>query len=138
MRATVTPILNFLEGSKQFVIPIYQRNYSWEKQHCQRLWDDVLRIGINSESSSHFFGPITYMEPEEPQNLGAVRQLLLIDGQQRLTTLSLLLSALCRIVEEKQDIDIEITPVELSSLYLSNRHYNSLMLKFGINPRSEV
>ena len=118
MRATVTPILNFLEGSKQFVILIYQRNYSWEKQNCERLWDDVLRIGVNSESSSHFFGPITYMEPEEPQNLGAVRQLLLIDGQQRLTTLSLLLSALCRFVEEKQDIDI--TPAELSSLYLFN------------------
>lgn len=39
MRATVTPILKFLEGSQQFVIPIYQRVYSWKKEHCQRLWD---------------------------------------------------------------------------------------------------
>ena len=119
MRATVTPILEFLEGSQQFVIPIYQRRYSWEKQHCQRLWDDVLHIGGNPESSSHFFGSIVYMEPEEPQNLGAVRQLLVIDGQQRLATLSLLISALCRIVKE-QDSDIGITPKELSDIYLFN------------------
>jgi len=120
MRATVTPILNFLEGSKQFVIPIYQRKYSWEKQQCQRLWDDILRIGINSESSSHFFGSIVYMDPEEPQNVGSVRQAIIIDGQQRLATLSLLISALCRTLEEKQDIDIGITSTKLSNLYLFN------------------
>lgn len=119
MRATVTPILDFLEGSKQFVIPIYQRTYSWKKEQCQRLWDDVLRMGVNPESSSHFFGSIVYMEPEEPQNIGAVRQLLIIDGQQRLASLSLLLSGLCKIVKE-QDIDIGITPNQLSSFYLFN------------------
>ena len=106
MRATVTPILKFLEGTQQFVIPIYQRMYSWEKEHCQRLWADVLRIGGHSEVQSHFFGSIVYMEPEEPQNLGDVRKLLVIDGQQRLATLSLLLSALCRTIKKKLEEEI--------------------------------
>lgn len=119
MRATVTPILKFLEGSQQFVIPIYQRVYSWKKEHCQRLWDDVLRIGGHSEIQSHFFGSIVYMEPEEPQNLGGVRKLLVIDGQQRLATLSLLLSALCRTIKKKK-IDIDIEPEALSKIYLFN------------------
>ena len=82
----------------------------------------MLRIGGSPDIQSHFFGSIAYMEPEEPQNLGAVRRLLVIDGQQRLTTLSLLLSALCRTVEDKQDFDIGITPTELSSLYLFNEN----------------
>ena len=121
MRATVTPILEFLEGSQQFVIPIYQRMYSWEREHCQRLWEDVLRIGEPLKSQSHFFGSIVYMEPEEPQNIGDVRKLLVIDGQQRLTTLSLFLTALCRTIE-KRKMDIGIEPEALSNIYLFNEN----------------
>ena len=118
MEAIVTPILRFLQGPKQFFIPIFQRMYSWEEQHCQRLWDDILRIGENPDISSHFLGSIVYMEPGA-QNTGAVQKLLVIDGQQRLTTLSLLLSALSRAIEE-QDCDIGITPRRLSNYYLFN------------------
>lgn len=118
MEAIVTPMLRFLQGPKQFFIPIFQRMYSWEEKHCQRLWDDILRIGENPDISSHFLGSIVYMEPGA-QNTGAVQKLLVIDGQQRLTTLSLLLSALSREIEE-QDSDIGITPKRLSSYYLFN------------------
>lgn len=119
MKATDTSILEFLEGAKQFVIPIYQRLYSWNKEQCQKLWDDVLRIGATSEDQSHFFGSIVYMEPEEPQNIGGVRQVLVVDGQQRLATLSLLLSAFCKTIKKKK-IDVGTDPQTLSNRYLFN------------------
>lgn len=129
MRATVTPILKFLEGSQQFVIPIYQRMYSWEKEHCQRLWNDVLRIGGHSEVQPHFFGSIVYMEPEEPQNLGDVRKLLVIDGQQRLATLSLLISALCRTINMRDYLTLKTERIPpLRKVYDKFRDY--IPLKF--------
>ena len=118
MVATVIPILRFLQGPKQFFIPIFQRMYSWEKSHCQQLLVDVMRIGENPDVSSHFLGSVVYMEPA-PQNTGIVRQLLVIDGQQRLTTLSLLLSVLGNAIDE-QGIDIGIDPKRLSNYYLFN------------------
>ena len=119
MNSAVTSILTFLEGSKQFVIPIYQRTYEWQREQCSQFWDDVLYIGGNTEPKPHFFGSIVYMDPEEPQNIGDVREILVIDGQQRLTTLSLLLSALSRVIQE-QGVDIGISPEELSNHYLFN------------------
>ena len=119
MNSTVTSILTFLEGSKQFVIPIYQRTYEWKREQCMQFWEDVLNIGGISEPKPHFFGSIVYMDPEEPQNIGDVREIFVIDGQQRLTSLSLLLSALSRVIQE-QGVDIGISPKELSNLYLFN------------------
>ena len=121
MNSTVTSILTFLEGSKQFVIPIYQRTYEWKKEQCVEFWEDVLNIGGTSEPKSHFFGSIVYMDPEEPQNIGDVREFFVIDGQQRLTTLSLLILALSRVLQE-QGIDIGISSEELSNLYLFNNN----------------
>ena len=118
MEATVTPLLRFLQGPKQFFIPIFQRRYSWEEHHCRQLWDDILRIGENDEILSHFLGSIVYMEPRL-QPVTAVRQLLVIDGQQRLTTLSLLLSALSRAIDEDGS-EIDISPRRLSNYYLFN------------------
>ena len=118
MDATVIPILRFLQGPKQFFIPIFQRMYSWEKRHCQQLLEDVVRVGENPNVSSHFLGSIVYMQPA-PQNEGVVRRLLVIDGQQRLTTLSLLLSVLGTAIDE-QGIDIGIDPKRLSNYYLFN------------------
>ena len=118
MEATVTPLLRFLQGPKQFFIPIFQRRYSWEEHHCRQLWDDILRIGENDEILSHFLGSIVYMEPRL-QPVTAVRQLLVIDGQQRLTTLSLLLSALSRAIDEEGS-EINISPRRLSNYYLFN------------------
>ncbi len=121
MKSTVTSMLNFLKGPKpkQFVIPIYQRTYSWEKEECQQLWDDILKIGGNSEFKPHFFGSIVYMKPEKPPNSGDVRKFVVIDGQQRLATLSLLLSALKRTLEA-QGSDIGISPKELSNFYFND------------------
>src|ERR1051326_2717423 len=97
MKATEARLLDFLRKSPQFVIPIYQRTYSWTQRECRQLWDDILRTGANDSISVHFVGSIVYIET----GLSQVTQqapLLVIDGQQRLTTVTLLVEALARAV----------------------------------------
>ena len=119
MEARDTDFLQLLDGKKQFSVPIFQRRYSWEKKHCEKLWDDVLRLGQNQENPSHFLGSIVYMEPRV-NNVSGVRELHVIDGQQRLTTLTLLLTALSRAIKER-DSNIGVTSEELSDYYLNVR-----------------
>lgn len=119
MQAKETGFLRFLRVPNQFRIPIFQRRYSWEEQHCEQLWRDVLRISQDDKISSHFLGSIVYIEPNGSQNVSAVSELLVIDGQQRLTTLSLLLLALSKTVEESGS-EIGITPKQISNYYLFN------------------
>src|SRR5205814_7998132 len=58
MKATETNFLKFLQGTKQFIIPIYQRTYSWRISDCQQLWDDILRIAQDDNIPAHFLGSI--------------------------------------------------------------------------------
>ena len=118
MRANIANIVELLEGSVQYVVPIYQRTYTWKRDQCQELWDDIERIGISTEYDSHFFGPIVCMEPEI-QDIGNVRQMLVIDGQQRLTTISLLIAAFCK-VNDDQGEPFGVFSKEISNLYLFN------------------
>ena len=118
MQAYETNLLRFLEPRNQFFIPIFQRRYSWGKRQCEQLWNDVLRIGKNRDIPSHFFGSIVYMA-DGVQSVASVSRLLVIDGQQRLTTLSLLILALGKAIEE-QGNEIGITLDQLSSFYLFN------------------
>ena len=117
MKATEKPILEFLRGPKQFCIPIFQRRYSWKEKDCEQLWEDVLAAGEDKKMKWHFLGSIVYLEPEL-QNMGSVPKFPVIDGQQRLTTLSLLLLALSKVIED--DTDIDITSEKLSNDYLFN------------------
>ncbi len=73
------------------VIPIYQRVYSWEKKQCKQLWDDIIKIGGNDKMDRHFIGSILYVLDGITHSDNV---LLIIDGQQRLTTITLLLTAL--------------------------------------------
>ncbi|GAA8566190.1 DUF262 and DUF1524 domain-containing protein [Helicobacter pylori] len=92
MKAEEATLLGFFEENQnnQFVIPIYQRLYSWKKEQCEQLWDDIIKIGGNDKANGHFIGSILYVldgnTPSSP--------LLIIDGQQRLTTITLLFIAL--------------------------------------------
>ena len=115
MKATETLLLRFLDSTKQFILPIFQRRYSWEKQQCQQLWDDILRVGENEDIPSHFLGSIVSIGDGSP----TVPKFLVIDGQQRLTTLALLISALGRAIEAK-NIDIHIDRSRLEGYYLFN------------------
>ena len=61
MKATEAKLLDFLKKSPQFIIPIYQRTYSWTESQCRQLWEDILRAGGNDEITAHFVGspPVT-------------------------------------------------------------------------------
>ena len=95
MKATEATLLSFLKQSPQFAIPIYQRTYSWMEPECQQLWDDILRAGSSDLISAHFIGSIVYIEKGLYQ-VSSQSPMLVIDGQQRLTTVSLILEALAR------------------------------------------
>lgn len=95
MKAQAAKFLKFLKDSPQFTIPIYQRTYSWTEHHCRQLWNDILRTGGNDEISAHFVGSIVYVE-EDQFHVSNPPPLLVIDGQQRLTTVTLILEALAR------------------------------------------
>jgi uncharacterized protein with ParB-like and HNH nuclease domain/predicted transport protein len=93
MKATEAKLLKLLKIAPQFIIPIYQRNYSWTEEQCNQLWLDLLRAGRDGKINSHFIGSIVYIE----RGLSTVvkqESLLVIDGQQRLTTATLLIAAL--------------------------------------------
>ncbi len=95
MKATEARLLDFLKKSPQLTIPIYQRTYSWTLRECEQLWEDVLRSGRSEDIAAHFIGSIVYIEKSLYQVMGPT-PLLVIDGQQRLTSVSLLLAALAR------------------------------------------
>ena len=98
MKATEANLLKFLKKSPQFVIPIYQRSYSWTEGECRQLWADLLRAGRDDAVSAHFIGSIVYVE-RSLSNVTQQESLLVIDGQQRLTTSTLLIAALAGHIE---------------------------------------
>lgn len=84
-----------MEGAdKRFIIPVYQRNYDWRMEQCRQLFDDLVKI-IEQDRKSHFFGSIVSVN--NPQ--GSQYELLIIDGQQRLTTISLLMLAMYNLIQ---------------------------------------
>lgn len=118
MKASATPFLPFLHKANQFVIPIYQRNYSWDEKQCQQLWDDILRVGSNETIPLHFIGSIVYVQGGHASvSIGA--PLLVIDGQQRLTTLTILLEALARFTKESEPVD-GFSSLKIRHKYLTN------------------
>ncbi len=93
MKADATPLLKFIKDNQnnQLVIPIYQRVYSWKKEQCEQLWDDIIKIGGDDKMDGHFIGSILYVLDGFTHSDNT---LLIIDGQQRLTTITLLFIAL--------------------------------------------
>ena len=127
MDSVVVSILDFLRGTHQFSIPIFRRRYSWTKKYCQQLLDNILRIGSNDEIESHHLGSIVYID-RHVTAIGGVRKLIVIDGHQRLATLSLLLSALSLAIKDKDD-DIGTSAEELQNRYLFNDQEGELRYK---------
>jgi uncharacterized protein with ParB-like and HNH nuclease domain/predicted transport protein len=123
MEATQAQFLSLLDGKKQFSVPIYQRTYSWQITQCLQLLDDIKRVGGNNTQLSHFIGSIVYFNPSSAP-VTSVPELLVIDGQQRLTTISLLLLALIHFLKKNEDIkmDDDETWEEIQETYLVNKH----------------
>lgn len=118
MKATEAKLLSLLQKSPQFIIPIYQRTYSWTDKQCLQLWEDILRAGSSDAIAVHFVGSIVYVE----QGLSQVTHqapLLVIDGQQRLTTVSLLLEALARTLGDSEPVD-GFSAAKIRHYYLAN------------------
>lgn len=105
MKAGEATLQKILNTSRQFIIPIFQRNFSWEKKQFKQLWTDIQRASKFTRERTHFIGSIVYIDMGTPA--GRPQQLMLIDGQQRLTTLSLLLCALKRYVQ-KNDVETNL------------------------------
>ncbi|WRB39440.1 DUF262 and DUF1524 domain-containing protein [Helicobacter pylori] len=118
MDAKATTLLKFFEENQnnQFVIPIYQRLYSWGKEQCKQLWDDIIKIGGNDKMNRHFIGSILYVldgnTPSSP--------LLIIDGQQRLTTITLLLIALRDYLNDEDEFLEKFSRKKIENRYLIN------------------
>ena len=131
MKATEAKLLDFLKKSPQFVIPIYQRTYSWTEKECRQLWDDIVRCGSSEKIAVHFVGSIVYVESGLSQ-VTHQAPLLVIDGQQRLTTVSLLLAALAKAVAEAEPFD-GFSQRKIKNYYLLNpeetgeRHFKLLL-----------
>lgn len=89
-----------METNRKFSIPIFQRKYSWSEKQCQTLWNDILRLSTTSNTNGHFIGSIVCFQSEDIELPGVVKESIVIDGQQRLTTLSLIMVALSRVYNE--------------------------------------
>lgn len=95
MKAVEASLLKFLSNADQFEIPIFQRTYSWTRRECRQLWDDILRTGGTDTIQAHFIGSIVYIQADVHRVINPP-PVQVIDGQQRLTTVMLILEALAR------------------------------------------
>ncbi|MDR0536700.1 MAG: DUF262 domain-containing HNH endonuclease family protein [Tannerellaceae bacterium] len=104
MRASETRIDRFLATSDTaFVIPVYQRNYDWTRRECQQLLNDIIWIG-ESEGNAHFIGSIVYVH-DDVYSATELNELIIIDGQQRLTTITLIYISLYQFALQINDIN---------------------------------
>ncbi|MFP6183047.1 DUF262 domain-containing protein [Helicobacter pylori] len=118
MEADATTLLNFFEENQnnQFIIPIYQRLYSWKKEQCEQLWDDIIKIGGNDKMNGHFIGSILYVRVDATHS----SPLLIIDGQQRLTTIMLLFIALRNHLNDEDELLEKFSRQKIQNRYLIN------------------
>lgn len=121
MKVDEERLTKLLEGNRQFVVPIYQRTYDWHDFHCKQLYDDIVEVGSSEDDLTHFIGAITYHSPHEA--IQPVSRHQLIDGQQRITTLMLLLVALKRVFKEQVD--------EQQSAMIEQLLYNVIVPEHG-------
>lgn len=117
MEAVKSNVFLILDGKKQFVIPVYQRMYSWKREQCERLWSDIVAMQTEMREG-HFVGSIVNIG-EKLQPTG-VQKFMIIDGQQRLTTMTLLLIALRDYAQAHPEVDMNAQ--EITDTLLVNRY----------------
>lgn len=114
-----TKLNEYFSGDKTlFLIPLYQRNYAWQRKHCERLFSDLEKIHKNN-IYSHFFGSIVTVKASDHED-----DLLIIDGQQRITTISLLILAAIKCVRDGS------MQCELGEEYITDQKNKYLMAKY--------
>jgi uncharacterized protein with ParB-like and HNH nuclease domain len=118
MKANEVALNSFLSQTKtQFIIPVYQRNYDWTEEQCRQLFHDILEVG-NRPGHTHFIGSIVFIH-EGVYSSTEVKQLVVIDGQQRLTTFSLLYLALYKFAKEN---GLAEKADEINDTYILNKY----------------
>ncbi|NFI95401.1 DUF262 domain-containing protein [Clostridium botulinum] len=132
MKANEKYLIRFLESSDtNFVIPVYQRNYDWKKEQCKQLYDDLVNM-IKNNYKTHFFGTIVSIYNDSARN----REYLIIDGQQRTTTISLLLIAIYNLLDSGRLESNSIIKEKILNQYLINQYSNE-ELKIKLKPIKE-
>lgn len=117
MKANETRVQDFLSANKtRFVIPIYQRNYDWTVSQCKLLLDDILHIGTGNETA-HFIGSVVYVH-DDIYTSSKIKELSIIDGQQRITTLTLIYLAIYHLAIEVENDELKN---EIYETYLVNK-----------------
>ena len=130
MQANQVHLLDFIRTSPQFIIPIYQRMYSWTTEECKQLLSDVIEVGGCKEAETHFVGAIVHIGDTTNPSTS-----LVIDGQQRLTTTTLLLAALEQALEGDEEPFEGFSASKIRNRYLidsderGERHYKLLLGK---------
>lgn len=119
MKANENNILRLISGpDKKFIIPVYQRPYSWKKKNCEQLLKDLKDV-YERKHKSHFFGSLVYVS----ENSGSCEEFVIIDGQQRITTVSLLLLAVRNYVLEHPDLNVKsINTEKIKNAYLTDEY----------------
>lgn len=127
MQASETKLQPIIEGTKQYVVPLFQRSYSWDKKEWEVLWNDLSDLCKADKPRTHFIGSIVTMPTVSVPE--GVTKYLLIDGQQRLTTIFVLLSFLRDRAEENSDKELseEITNTLLVNPYKKDSDYYKLL-----------
>jgi len=128
MKASETKFQPIIEGTKQYVVPLFQRAYSWGKKEWDVLWDDLIDLCENSEPKTHFIGSIVTMPTVSVPE--GVTKYLLIDGQQRLTTIFVLLTLLRDLAKRdgNEGLADEINQTMLVNPFKKGGDYFKLML----------
>jgi len=126
MEARQISIEDFLSSNKtRFIIPVYQRNYDWREKNCLQLFNDIKNATTNENTKSHFMGSIVYISNSKTESID-LKEFVIIDGQQRLTTVTLFLKALYDVIED-EDLKEEILETYLINKRLDEQ--NKIKLK---------
>ena len=122
MQATDRNFREIINNSLQFIVPVFQRDYKWGSRQWQRLWDDVNRAASLNPATGHFLGSLVQIDTG--RTTPSLSSWLVIDGQQRLATLTLMMTALRDHINETgwDGDDTGPTPELLDDLFLKNRH----------------
>ena len=97
MQASVMQVNDFIADKRTLVIPVYQRNYDWKISNCEQLFDDVEFIAKNG--GEHFIGTFVY---QHKPAAGIFQEYVIIDGQQRITSIILFAKALCDLTDDEE------------------------------------
>ncbi len=123
MRANETRLNKLLaEPDKQFSVPIYQRRYSWTEKQCTTLWNDIIKLSDKEGNVGHFIGSIVCYQQNDEDLPGEIKVKIVIDGQQRLTTLSLIMLAMIRSYERLGEEGVKIAK-SIKRQYILNEEY---------------